>query len=169
MSTSAPHFVEVYLAANPPQAHLVRVLLERKGIRARVVGDLLQGGAGELPLGVASAPAIWVPDHEAVQAREIIEQWEADQRTGRHRQEPHAWACPKCGASVDESDTVCATCGRQLDDAAGEVSQSAEDFDASAAEWSPLVTNRRVAGAVVVFLLILAAAFVWWIRTLANQ
>ena len=53
-------FVEVYRARNAPQAHLLRGTLEEAGIAVRIEGELLQGLAGELPMGWASAPRVLV-------------------------------------------------------------------------------------------------------------
>jgi hypothetical protein len=69
--------VEVYRAKNSAQAHLVKSALENAGICALIEGDLLQGALGELPLGWSSAPRIMVEEHEAAQARTLLESWES--------------------------------------------------------------------------------------------
>ncbi|MEA1889444.1 MAG: DUF2007 domain-containing protein [Pseudomonadota bacterium] len=40
---------KVYSAQNAIDAHIVKGLLEQQGISARVNGEFLQGGIGELP------------------------------------------------------------------------------------------------------------------------
>ncbi len=69
---AADRVVEVYSAANGLEAHSLRMILEERGIRAEVVGEELQTGAGDLPLGQTLAPRIWVREGDAGRAREII-------------------------------------------------------------------------------------------------
>jgi hypothetical protein len=64
----------VYQAANHIQAHMVMHVLQQAGIDAHVQGEVLQSGAGELPLG--NLVAVAVPDEDVALAREIIEDWE---------------------------------------------------------------------------------------------
>lgn len=69
--------VEVYVAKNTTQAYLLKSVLEEEaGIKAYIVGDTLQVAAGELPLGMPTAPRIWVSESDAPLAREIIEKVE---------------------------------------------------------------------------------------------
>ncbi|MFW2441050.1 MAG: DUF2007 domain-containing protein [Arenicellales bacterium] len=42
--------IKVYSAQNAVDAHIIKGLLEQQGISARVNGEYLQGGIGELPL-----------------------------------------------------------------------------------------------------------------------
>ena len=64
----------VYQAANHIQAHMVTHVLEQAGVHAHVQGEVLQSGAGELPLG--GLVAVAVADEDVAIAREIIEDWE---------------------------------------------------------------------------------------------
>jgi len=41
---------KIYSAQNAIDAHIIKGLLEQQGIAARVDGEYLQGGIGELPL-----------------------------------------------------------------------------------------------------------------------
>ena len=42
--------IKIYSAQNAVDAHIVKGLLEQQGILARVNGEFLQGGIGDLPL-----------------------------------------------------------------------------------------------------------------------
>ncbi len=64
----------VFHASTSLEAHLVQQLLERAGISARIDGEFLQGAAGELPPG--NLIRVRVAPERAVEAREIIAEWE---------------------------------------------------------------------------------------------
>jgi hypothetical protein len=75
--------VEVCSAANEMEAHALRAVLEDNGIRAEVVGEVLNT---TLPVGEAISPRIWVQAKDARRARQIIAQagvW--------HPPEPGEW------------------------------------------------------------------------------
>ena len=65
---------KVYSAQNPVEAHIIRGLLEQQGIVARVNGEYLQGGIGELPL--IDLVTVSVADEDYRQAVDIIEDFE---------------------------------------------------------------------------------------------
>jgi hypothetical protein len=56
------------------EAHMICDLLSRAGISARIEGELLQGAAGELPLG--NAVKVRVDPARAAEARDVIAEWE---------------------------------------------------------------------------------------------
>lgn len=64
----------VYRAAHSTDAHLVRQLLEQEGMTAFVNGGLLEGGAGELPMGGLATVSV-ADEHEA-RALEVVREWE---------------------------------------------------------------------------------------------
>ena len=67
----------VYEAANSIEAHMILNLIEQAGFYARVDGDYLQGGVGELQaIGVVR---VVVNDQDFEQVRTIISAWEAQQ------------------------------------------------------------------------------------------
>lgn len=67
----------VFEASHSLEGHMVANLLEQANIYARVDGDFLQGGVGELqPSGIVR---VVVNDEDFQQAREIVRQWEANQ------------------------------------------------------------------------------------------
>ncbi|GAA5785406.1 hypothetical protein GCM10007860_03420 [Chitiniphilus shinanonensis] len=63
----------VFEASNGIEAHLVKHWLDACRIPCEVRGEYLQGALGELPVG--SLVALWVEDHQADQARDVIAQW----------------------------------------------------------------------------------------------
>ena len=65
---------KVYSAQNPVEAHIVRGLLEQQGIEARVNGEYLQGGIGELPL--VDLITVSVADGDVDAALEVIRDYE---------------------------------------------------------------------------------------------
>lgn len=67
----------VYRAANSVEGHMIQGLLEQAGLDARVDGDYLQGGAGELaPDGLIR---VRVAQEQYDRARAIIDEWDARQ------------------------------------------------------------------------------------------
>lgn len=56
------------------EAHLISDLLRSEGIANSILGEYLQGGAGELPVG--RLVRVVVDDEEETKAREIIAEWE---------------------------------------------------------------------------------------------
>ncbi len=67
----------VYESSLAVEAHMICDLLGRAGIPARVDGEFLQGGAGELPVG--NAVKVRVDPARAAEAREVIAEWEGAQ------------------------------------------------------------------------------------------
>lgn len=66
----------LYEAANSVEAHMIVNLLEQAGLSARIDGEYLQGGAGELQaFGVVR---VMVDDADYAEARSIIETFEAN-------------------------------------------------------------------------------------------
>ena len=71
--------VELCSAANSVEAFTIADAIEAAGIKASVVGDVLQAtAAGAIPLGEASAPRIWVTRQHEQKARELLAQLQAD-------------------------------------------------------------------------------------------
>jgi hypothetical protein len=69
--------VEVYRAADVPQAHTVCNFLQEAGIPAVVQGDALQSVLGALPLGWSSQPRVMVHAENAAWARSLLDAVEA--------------------------------------------------------------------------------------------
>ena len=67
----------VYEASNSLEGHMIANLLEQADIYARVDGDFLQGGVGELQ--AFGLVKVRVNEEEYDRAREIVRQWEGTQ------------------------------------------------------------------------------------------
>jgi hypothetical protein len=67
----------VFDAANSIEAYMIRNLLEQAGVEARVEGEYLQGGVGELPAG--GLVRVLVADQDVAAARSVIAEWDARQ------------------------------------------------------------------------------------------
>lgn len=65
--------VEVYSAANYPEAGAIQALLDEHGIESELRGGDLNPLAGEIPFGEAQ-PGLWVVESDYEKARAIIEQ-----------------------------------------------------------------------------------------------
>ena len=68
---------KVYECTLAVEAHMVCDLLSQAGISARVEGEFLQTGAGELPVG--NLVKVRVAPERAAEAREVIADWEKQQ------------------------------------------------------------------------------------------
>jgi hypothetical protein len=64
----------VYECTLPVEAHMICDLLARAGIAARVDGEFLAGAGGDLPLG--SSVRVRVAPSRAMEAREVIDEWQ---------------------------------------------------------------------------------------------
>lgn len=65
---------KVYSAQNPVEAHIVKGMLEQQGIAARVNGEYLQGGIGELPL--IDLVTVSVADEDYLRAVEVVREYD---------------------------------------------------------------------------------------------
>jgi hypothetical protein len=66
--------IKIYSAQNAIDAHIVKALLEQQGISARVNGEYLQGGIGELPM--IGLVTVSVAEEDAEKASVIISEYE---------------------------------------------------------------------------------------------
>lgn len=64
-----------YDASSNIEAHLVMHQLQQAGINARIEGEYLQGGIGELP--AAGNVRVIVDERDWAEARSVIADWEA--------------------------------------------------------------------------------------------
>lgn len=95
---------EVYLAADPVNAEIVKDYLLGHDVEAIVRGAHLWSGQGELP--VNAYPSVWViRDEDEIRANELIRQFE------RGRSEHPAWRCPACNERLPGQFTACWKCG----------------------------------------------------------
>ena len=98
--------IEIYIARNESEAAMVQGLIEQAGIECHVVGQLIQGIAGEVPVGIPACPRLWVKGPDSKAARQIVDDWES----GREWNCIPGWTCPCCDAEVDAGFGVCWRC-----------------------------------------------------------
>ena len=114
----------IYHAANPQQAHLLKGLLEERGIAAWVVNDAIQMAGGELPLGWTAAACVVVGESDAAEARQFAEGFDLqtahEPRPDETAEEPSTewkdWpGCPECGERRAARCPVCGDSGAEFD------------------------------------------------------
>ena len=66
--------IKIYSAQNAVDAHIVKGLLEQQGISARVNGEYLQGGIGELPL--IGLVTVSVAEEDYEKATSVLSEYE---------------------------------------------------------------------------------------------
>lgn len=113
----------IYHAASSQQAHILKGVLEERGLTAWVVNDNIQVAGGELPLGWTAAAQVVVGELHAAEARQIAEEFD---RTTAHdatpddvpAPEPAVWqewpTCPQCGARRSVRCPICALAGTEF-------------------------------------------------------
>jgi membrane protease YdiL (CAAX protease family) len=109
MAFGATEPVEVHRARSLPEAHALRLALEREGIPVFVDNEMLQGAVGELPAGWATAPRLLVAPEHADAARALLAQFlrpAAEPDEGGLTPE----SCLACGALMGDAD-ACPKCG----------------------------------------------------------
>ena len=102
---------QVFLAHDVTEAHLIKGLLESRGLNALVRGEDLSGTSGEVPF-VDVWPTVWVlDDGQEGAVRAFIKGYE------RGPAKPGApvacWPCPKCGQDLEPQFTACWACGAE--------------------------------------------------------
>ncbi len=98
----------VYCAPTLPDAHLMRGLLEREGIEAKVFNENAQSLMGEIPVHHAW-PEVWIVDErETGKAREVIRRVEHSPEAARRIY------CPHCGEENPGNFQVCWSCGNDF-------------------------------------------------------
>ena len=107
---SAPVLREVYMAADPADAHVAKLYLADGGIVARISGEQLQSAMGNLPPGKATAPRLLVLEADYGKAKELIARMEAEHQHSGELPELPDWSCPKCGESVTGTFDICWNC-----------------------------------------------------------
>ena len=109
----------IYRAASPQQAHLLKSVLENRGIAAWVVNEAMQIAGGDLPLGWTAAAQVVVGENDAEEARQIAVEF--DQTTAHEPQSdedvadiqsPQAWQdWPICSQCQERRQARCPVCG----------------------------------------------------------
>ena len=94
--------ISIYEAANVTEAHLVENLLIDAGIDASVSEE-------NAPLTLPISPTnILVRRRDEVRAREVIDEYDAEQERRADRPD---WKCPSCSATVIGAFDECDVCG----------------------------------------------------------
>lgn len=106
--------IQIYLARDPYQAHIVQEILRSKGIPAVIQGERIFENRGDIPL---QYPTVWVSEADAQSARKVVEKFE---RNLKKRGELPSWTCPECGERVDASFIECWRCASGGQSAGGE-------------------------------------------------
>jgi hypothetical protein len=76
---------QIYVAENDLEAHFLKGLLEDNGIDVQIVNEALRFAIGDIPAGWATAPRLWVREENAVEARRLIDEWNAGRQERRKR------------------------------------------------------------------------------------
>jgi hypothetical protein len=99
--------MEMLVRLDPVQAHLLRDLLARHGIRAHLLNLHVQGAVGELPP-ESAMPQVWIANAaDRVRATALLRDHEADRSRAGIR-----WC--RCGEDNPETFELCWRCGAPL-------------------------------------------------------
>lgn len=105
---------EIYRAAHPAQAHLLRGLLESEGIDAVVIGEFGFNVRGEAPITEETLPRVCVVNEaDAERARAIAVSFDTG---GKGATGAAPWTCPQCGETIEAQFGECWRCGTQRPD-----------------------------------------------------
>lgn len=99
---------QIYIAANLPDAHLVRNMLEQAGIPAHIFNANAIGALGDLPMS-AAYPQVWIAQiHQEQHARSVVAEY------SRATPPLDAKACSRCGEANPGEFELCWSCGAEL-------------------------------------------------------
>lgn len=100
---------KLYAANNTMEAHLLVAQLAQAGVRAVVMGSLLDMARGELPMTQETLPSVWVSATDTDRAMAVVREF-----TERTAEEPdeagEPWTCPHCQEDVEGQFAVCWNC-----------------------------------------------------------
>ncbi|MES2015926.1 MAG: DUF2007 domain-containing protein [Pseudomonadota bacterium] len=88
----------LYQAAHSVEAHMIVNLLEQQGVAARIDGEYLQGGIGDLP--AFGLVRVMVAEDDFAQAQAIVTQWDAQQPASMEAPAPLAPTTARARAGV---------------------------------------------------------------------
>lgn len=110
MSDHADEIVEIYRARNLPEAHAIRLLMEREEIVVSIANEILQGIIGETAMGWSTSPRLMVKQQDAERARAILLRHLEHTKHEQRSMSEDVVKCLACGA-VMNGDAECAACG----------------------------------------------------------
>lgn len=100
--------MKIFIAKNPPQAHIISDLLRAENIEVEVRGEGLFGLQGELPMDSSTQPYVWLLNPaQRMLAEKLIAGYERD-FTAQSQQE---WKCDNCGELNEGQFALCWQCG----------------------------------------------------------
>jgi len=94
-------------AANLPEAHILRGLLEQAGIETMVFNEHAQSGVGHLPV-MDAWPELWVSEADEDRAAAVLEEFQRSPPVSTAR------GCARCGEENPANFQVCWSCGEAL-------------------------------------------------------
>jgi Putative prokaryotic signal transducing protein len=98
----------IYTAANLPDAHLVRNMLEQAGIPSHIFNANAIGALGDLPMS-AAYPQVWISQvHQEQHARAVVAEY------NRAAPPAEAKSCGACQESSPGEFELCWNCGGEL-------------------------------------------------------
>lgn len=99
---------QLYSAGSLSEAYLLRGLLVRAGIEARVLNEFAGGALGELPFAEVT-PSIWIEEErDFARARQIVESYENAVSV------PGTTRCRNCGEESPNDFTICWNCQQPM-------------------------------------------------------
>lgn len=102
---------KVFVAQHPTEAHLLKGVLESRGILSEIRGEALFGARGEIPF-TEALPEIWVlNDDQVSEALQVLRS-----RSAETSDVGQSWRCSNCGETVEPQFTVCWRCNADKPD-----------------------------------------------------
>lgn len=98
----------VYTAPNASMIHLIKDMLEQRGIETSIRGEALLGAAGELAPVDTWVELLVVEDRDETVARRLIDEFINAEETGS----TETWQCHHCGEHIESQFGVCWRCGK---------------------------------------------------------
>jgi len=96
---------QVHVAQTAFEAHLVKSMLEERGIEAIVQNEMLGQATGDLPIHSIAITVCVLDDARADEARRLVEEMPKDA-------EGDEWTCASCGEENGPAFEVCWSCGK---------------------------------------------------------
>ena len=85
--------IQLYLARDAAEAHLLTEMLGAVGIKAQVQGEHISTLQGAVPFGTATSPSVWLVDHSDMErAQKQISRFFQERQPARSAR---VWVC--CG------------------------------------------------------------------------
>ena len=102
--------VEIYRAKNLPEAHVIRLMMEREGIDVSISNETLQGIVGEIAMGWSTSPQVLVKQQDVDAARMLLESHVDHALRPDSPTDEESLKCFACGIVMD-GNSVCSACG----------------------------------------------------------